>query len=89
MHFDRGVHNWVMRLEVGTHESEVLEFLGEPYKSDSQCCLPQYHGFEEEFDRANKSGATRFHTWINGMNHFYCIGFDDDGRMIIIVQGHS
>ena len=78
-----------MRLEKGTDKSEFFAILGEPYNSDVTCCLPQYSGFEDEFLLANSSGAAEFFTWINGMNHFYCIGFDEDGRMIVIVEGAS
>ena len=89
MNFDRGLHNAVMRLNEGTHKSEFFEILGEPWKSDTKCCLPQYSGFEDEFAVANASEAVEFFTWINGANHFYCIGFDDDGRMTIVVEGSS
>ena len=89
MNFDRGLHNALMRMEIGTHKTRIFEMLGEPYKSDVKCCLPQYLGFEDEFARANASGAVEFFTWINGMNHFYCIGFDEDGGMVIMVEGSS
>ena len=81
MNFDRGLHKAVMRLGKGTDKSTFFAILGEPYKSDVTCCLPQYSGFEKEFALANASGAVEFFAWINGMNHFYCIGFDEDGKM--------
>ena len=89
MNFDRGLHNSLMSLEKGTDKSTVFALLGEPYKSDVTCCLPQYTGFEDEFALANASGAVEFFAWFNGANHFYCIGFDEDGRMTIVVEGSS
>ena len=89
MNFDRGLHNAIMRLEKGTDKSKFYAILGEPWRSDVKCCLPQYSGFEQEFALANNSGAVEFFAWINGANHFYCIGFDENGKMTIMVEGSS
>ena len=89
MRFDRNLHNRVGILETGTPKSEVLRLLDPPLQSDSKCCLPQVRGFEDEFARANDSGAVRFFLWRNGLNWYYCIGFDENDLLTIVVEGHS
>lgn len=52
-------------------------------------CLPQKHGFEEQFEAASRSSAVEYLLWINGMNWYYCIGFDAEGKVVVKGEGHS
>ena len=88
-HFDRGLHRRVQWLEVGTPRSEIFALLGEPLKTDVECCLPQKSGFENEFARAAKSRAGTYFLWSNGVNWYYCIGFDEDDKMVVLLEGSS
>jgi hypothetical protein len=89
MQFDRGLHSQFQNLENGVSKSEILSLLGEPIKSDDDCCLPQQIGFEDEFARANKSKAVEYFLWRNGINWYYCIGFDENDELVVKLEGCS
>ena len=87
--FDRRMHARVRRLEMGTELAEVKALLGEPVRESDACCLPQRHGFEQEFQQAEESTAVRYFLWRNGINWYYCMGFDPDDKLVVNVEGHS
>ncbi len=89
MGFDRSVHTQVHDLKAGAKKSSIVTLLGEPLKTDSVCCLPQRRGFEDEFSRAEKSNAVEFYLWRNGMNWYYCIGFDENDELVVKIEGCS
>jgi len=84
---DAALHQRVTGMERGTEKYEVFELLGMPDRSGKQCCLPRREEFKQQFAQAGKSGANEFHCWQNGESHYYCIGFDEHERMLILLQG--
>jgi hypothetical protein len=76
-------------LQLGAPKAVVLEGLGMPRNTWPTCNLPQRRGFEEAFRRAEASGATEYLLWVNGMNWFYCVGFDAQARVVFTGEGHS
>lgn len=76
-------------LPLGAPKALVLERLGIPRSDTPTCNLPQRQGFEEAFRRAEASGATKFLLWLNGMNWFYCVGFDAQDRVVFTGEGQS
>jgi hypothetical protein len=87
--FNRSLHRAYEELPVGLLRAEAIRIFGKPIKSSDSFCLPQSHGFEALFEAAEKSGSKEYLLWINGMNWYYCLGFDAAGRMVIKAEGHS
>lgn len=86
---DRSMDRQYQRLELGTGIEEVIERLGPPRSEGANFLLPQRKGFEDAFERAENSEASVFYLWINGSNWYYCLGFDNEGRLVVKGQGHS
>lgn len=89
MGFDRSLHNKFKSLEIGTAREDVIATLGEPIATSADCCLPQRLGYESEFARATKSSAVKYYLWRNGMNWYYCLGFDESSKLVFVSEGHS
>ncbi|CAN5908829.1 hypothetical protein BH11VER1_BH11VER1_09170 [soil metagenome] len=87
--FDRGMNARYEKISVGENKRSVFDALGEPRAKSDEFNLPQRHGFEDLFDAAGKSSAVEYYQWINGMNWYYCIGFDPSGAVVIKGEGHS
>lgn len=87
--FDRSLQNTYEDLPRGLMRAEAIRLLGKPIKSSDTFCLPQSHGFEDLFEAADKSGSKEYILWLNGMNWYYCLGFDAAGKMVIKAEGHS
>ena len=87
--FDRGMHARYEAVSEGESMKMVVEALGEPRAKGDEFNLPQRHGFEHLFDAAERSSAVEFYQWVNGMNWYYCIGFDSAGTVVIKGEGHS
>lgn len=90
MGFDRSVQHAFDRLVFGVSLDEAAAQLKSyPIRNSAECCLPQRHGFEAEFDRAERSTATIYYLFKNGTNWYYCLGFDSEGLLVVKTQGHS
>jgi hypothetical protein len=87
--FDRGMHARYDKISEGESKRLVFDALGEPRAKSDEFNLPQRHGFEHLFDAAEESSAVEYYQWINGMNWYYCIGFDSNGVVVIKEEGHS
>jgi hypothetical protein len=87
--FDRGMHANYEKIANGETKTSVVEALGEPRAMTDEFNLPQRHGFEHHFNAAERSSAVEYYQWINGMNWYYCIGFDSSGAVVIKGEGHS
>lgn len=87
--FDRQEQRGYERIATRTTKDEVIQILGEPIETQGTFCLPQRLGFEDLFEAAERSNAVEYLLWINGMNWYYCIGFDSSGRVAIKGEGHS
>lgn len=87
--FDRGMHARYERISEGRSKESVVDDLGEPRSRSEQFNLPQRRGFERLFEAAEESSAVEYYLWINGMNWYYCIGFDSGGAVVIKGEGHS
>ena len=86
---DRSMDQEYQRLEFGTSIEQVIERFGPPRSEGRRFFLPQRKGFEDAFERAENSDAVFFYLWMNGGNWYYCLGFDDEGRLVVKEQGHS
>jgi hypothetical protein len=87
--FDRGMHARYGKISRGESKDLVFDALGEPRAKSDEFNLPQRHGFEHLINAAEESPAVEYYQWINGMNWYYCIGFDSDGIVVIKGEGHS
>ena len=87
--FDRGMHARYEKIYEGQSKRFVVDTLGEPQTKTDEFNLPQRHGFEHLFDAAESSPAVEYYQWINGMNWYYCIGFDSSGAVVIKGEGSS
>ena len=90
MHFDRAGQLAFDTLPMGITLDDASAHLGsDPIRDAVECCLPQRQAFESEFERAENSDAVRFYLYRNGINWYYCLGFDADGRLVVTGQGCS
>jgi hypothetical protein len=87
--FDHGMHANYEKISKAESKRLVFDALGEPRAKSDGFNLPQRHGFEQLFDAAEKTPAVEYYQWINGMNWYYCIGFDSDGIVVLKGEGHS
>ena len=87
--FDRGMHANYEKIPMGETKKSVVDALGEPWAKTDEFNLPQRHGFEHHFEAAERSSAVEYYQWINGMNWYYCFGFDSSGAVVIKGEGHS
>ncbi len=77
------------KISKGDTKQSVVDALGEPRAKTDEFNLPQRHGFKHHFDSAERSSAVEYYQWINGMNWYYCVGFDSFGAVVIKGEGHS
>jgi hypothetical protein len=68
---------------VGAPKEEVISILGAPDKQDTVFRLGQYMGFEQEYNKAEKSGSKYYLFWYGEMDMVYVVGFNDKDRVII------
>jgi hypothetical protein len=87
--FDRKMQRHYEAIAMGSSERSAIEALGEPQSKGVTFALPQRQGFEHYFDAAQRSTAVEYLLWINGMNWYYCIGFDGSGKAVVKGEGHS
>ena len=87
--FDRGMQARYEKIQAGESKQAVVAALGEPWVESDSFNLPQRQGFEDLFDTAEQSSAVKYYQWINGMNWYYCIGFNSSGEVVVKGEGHS
>ena len=87
--FDREMQHRFEGISIAANRQTTLEALGEPRVKSESFNLPQQHGFEHLFDAAERSDAVEYYQWINGMNWYYCIGFNDAGEVVVKGEGNS
>ena len=76
-------------ISIGSSKEAAIRALGRPYAESEAFNLPQKKGFERYFEAAERSSAVDYLLWINGGNWYYCIGFDDTGKVVVKGEGHS
>ena len=89
MGFSFAMQRQFASVQTGDTELQVVQKLGVPSKKGATFLLPQRHGFESAFQKAEESNARMYYLWINGVNWFYCIGFDGAGKVAVKGEGHS
>lgn len=90
MRFERPTQRAFDSLPMGITLPDATSRLGlDPIRDAPECCLPQRQAFESEFKRAEESDAVHFYLYRNGINWYYCLGFDEDGRLVVTGQGCS
>ncbi len=87
--FDRSLQRDYEQVAIGSSKRSAIDSLGEPHTKSETFNLPQKQGFEHYFDAAEHSNAVEYLLWINGMNWYYCIGFDESGDAVVKGEGHS
>ena len=87
--FDRSMQRHYESVSIGSNRRTAIEALGEPQSKSEKFSLPQRQGFEKYFDAAERSAAVEYLLWINGMNWYYCIGFDASGAAVVKGEGNS
>lgn len=87
--FDREMQARYEEIQVGENKQATIDALGPPRAESDVFNLPQRHGFEHFFDVAERSSAVKYYQWINGVNWYYCIGFNSAGEVVIKGEGHS
>jgi hypothetical protein len=86
--FDRKQDRAFNSLRTGMSKADVIARMGSaPLWTNSEFTLGQYEGNEKEYARTNGRDAQVFYTWGNGIDWFYCVGFD--GRDGLIVKGQG
>lgn len=85
--FSRRMHAKYESIRIGTPKADVIAALGQPKRIELSFCLPQRHGFEKLFEDAERSASIEYYLWRNGVNWYYCIGFDRNG--IVAVKGEG
>lgn len=86
---DRSMDREYQRLELGSSTKEAIERLGPPKSEGPTFLLPQRGGFEDAFERAEHSAGIAFYLWTNGPNWYYCLGFDNEGGLVVKEEGHD
>ena len=87
--YDIGMQRHYVGISIGSSKRTSIEALGEPHSKSDTFNLPQRKGFQHYFDAAERSTAVEYLLWVNGMNWFYCIGFDASGSAVVKGEGHS
>ncbi len=86
--FNRNQDRQFKALRTGITDSEVFARMGAaPLWTNSEFTLGQYHGNENEYAKTNGVDARVFYTWVNGLDWFYCAGFDPRGRLVVKGEG--
>jgi hypothetical protein len=75
------------QIELGMPESAVLSLLGTPNDRSSEFYLGQREGFEEAYERAARSGATRYLMWRRNSDVVYTVGINEEGNVAIVEAG--
>ena len=87
--FDNRMQRHYEDISIGSSKITVIKALGEPGSISETFNLPQKQGFEHYFDAAERSTAVEYLLWTNGMNWYYCIGFDASEKAVVKGEGHS
>ncbi len=87
--FDRGMQKAYATIRIGDDKSNLLAAFGQPHRVAPTFCLPQPQGFEQLYEEARRSASVEYYLWINGMNWYYCIGFDSNGKVAMKGEGNS
>jgi hypothetical protein len=78
--FDRHLYRQYGRIRPGMTRQEVVRRMGEPRKEETQFHLWIPNGYEEEYDRADKSGSKYYlYWWDDSMEDIYAVGFNTNG----------
>jgi hypothetical protein len=85
--FDRGLDFNYKLISFGMSLAEVRKLMHSEGTESKEFRLGQPGGYEFEYMAAEKSGASFFIFWTNGVDTFYTIGFDDKGRAIYKAKG--
>jgi hypothetical protein len=71
------------QVEIGQSSQAALETLvSPPTKESSTLELPQQDGYEQLYEEATGSGATRFLYWETGIDEVAVLGFDEADTVV-------
>ena len=74
-------------LEVGDALQTARKHFGEPWAIEP--AFPRVIGYREsEFSPADLGNCIEFFTWDNGINCYYCLGIDENGKIVLKVRGN-
>ena len=75
------------KIENGLLKKDVIQQLGHPDKQSNEFQLGQFQGFEDEYERAEKSNSKYYLFWYRGIDITYAIGFNDKDAVVIMSSG--
>ena len=88
--FDKDMQTQYEQFELGTRREEVITKFGSPLRSKETFCLPSAEvSHKEALARAEKSNAVAYDLWLNGINWYYCLGFDEDALLAVKAEGND
>ena len=74
-------------LEVGDSLQTAHKHFGEPWAIET--AFPRIIGYREsDFPAADLGHCIEFVTWNNGINCYYCLGIDENGKIVLKVRGN-
>ena len=77
-------------IKAGMTRQEVINHLGQPHSEGTEFHLSQYGGFEQEYERATRSGSSYYLFWLGRRNDLtYAVGFSTNDTVIMKSVGGS
>ena len=76
------------QISVGATRQEAIELLGQPRSTESYFSREIAYR-KSEFKSDELEACVEFSVWNNGGNWFYCLGFDDNGKVVLKAEGNS
>lgn len=85
---DWEIERYVKKLEIGSSKNGIVSVMGEPSRTEEFSCLPNGPTASDR-RQIGDIDAVEYLLWRNGANHFYCMGFDKDEKLVIVLTGSS
>ncbi|MBN2211827.1 MAG: hypothetical protein JW709_10575 [Sedimentisphaerales bacterium] len=89
--FDKEMQRQYEQFAIGTPRKDVITLWEPPLRSSDTPCPPTgpTEGYQNAIDRARQSPAVNYDLWLNGVNWYYCLGFDEHNLLAFKTEGHD
>ena len=85
---DENIERGYRALKPGMSMEQVVHLMGKaPIATNTEFTLGQVLGNEREYEKAATANAAIFYTWASGIDMYYCVGFEANGRMAVKGKG--